>query len=109
MACELARAFSSEAPTSIPKLLPNALTISITEDPLQSPLSPNSRNSVKNSFWTFFITATILIAIILIANQFDTIIHDKKKIEDNLDIPIIGLIPRQSVSSKIGGSKDNVV
>lgn len=33
-------------------------------------------------------------AVIFVANMLDVTIRDKKKIEDNFDIPVLGVIPR---------------
>ena len=46
--------------------------------------------------------------VIFVLNQFDVVIHNKKKIEDNFDIPVLGVIPRQNVASKKSGGASNV-
>ena len=38
--------------------------------------------------------AVLSMALIFVMDMFDVIIHDKKKIEDTFDVPILGVIPR---------------
>ena len=40
------------------------------------------------------IGAVITMTFVFVMNMFDVVIHDKKKIEDTFDIPILGVIPR---------------
>ncbi len=60
----------------------------------KAPSSPNSRNVLLNTVIGVVIGMVVSMAIIFIINMFDVVIHDKKKIEDNFDIPILGVIPR---------------
>ena len=56
--------------------------------------SPNNRNVLLNTMIGVAIGAVLSMALIFVMNMFDVIIHDKKKIEDSFDIPILGVIPR---------------
>ena len=58
------------------------------------PSSPNSRNVLLNTMIGVAIGSILSMALIFVMNMFDVIIHDKKKIEDSFDIPILGVIPR---------------
>ena len=60
----------------------------------KSPTSPNSRNVLLNTVIGVIIGAVASMAFIFVLNMFDVVIHDKKKIEDTFDIPILGVIPR---------------
>ena len=79
-----------------------ASDIKIVDYPVE-PTSPDSKNVVRNALIAFIVGVVLSMIVIFAFNQFDVIIHDKKKIEDNFDIPILGVIPRQNVSSKKGG------
>ena len=56
--------------------------------------APNNRNVLLNTMIGVAIGAVLSMALIFVMNMFDVIIHDKKKIEDSFDIPILGVIPR---------------
>ena len=60
----------------------------------KAPSSPNSRNVLLNTMIGVAIGAILSMALVFVMNMFDVIIHDKKKIEDSFDIPILGVIPR---------------
>ncbi len=54
----------------------------------------NSHNVVTTALVGVFAGALLAMAVIFIINLADVTIHDKKKIEDNFDIPVLGVIPR---------------
>ena len=60
----------------------------------KTPASPNGRNVLLNTLIGVVIGAIISMAIIFVMDMFDVIIHDKKKLEDTFDTPILGVIPR---------------
>ena len=60
----------------------------------QAPAAPNSRNVLLNTAIGVVIGAVITMTFVFVMNMFDVVIHDKKKIEDTFDIPILGVIPR---------------
>jgi capsular polysaccharide biosynthesis protein len=60
----------------------------------KAPAAPNSRNVLLNTAIGVIIGAVITMTFVFVMNMFDVIIHDKKKIEDTFDIPILGVIPR---------------
>lgn len=99
LAYALACRFVEVAPNIIVEYIPNALEVSITESP-KIPSSPNSKGELKNSMIAFLIGTVISMLAIWVFNIFDIVIHDKKKIEDNFDIPVVAVIPRQDVSLK---------
>ena len=58
------------------------------------PQGPNSRRTMLNTLIGLVVGAVISMIAIFVINMFDVVIHDKKKIVDNFDIPILGVIPR---------------
>ena len=60
----------------------------------KAPSSPNSRNVLFNTMIGIAVGAVLSMALIFVMDMFDVIIHDKKKIEDTFDVPILGVIPR---------------
>ena len=65
--------------------------------PLQTPEGhphANSRKVVLNTLIGLVVGGVLALAVVFIINMYDVIIHDKKKIEDNFNIPILGVIPR---------------
>lgn len=71
----------------------------------QIPSEANSKNSVRNALIAFLVGVILTAGVVLVIALLDVTIHDKKKIEDNFDIPIIGVIPYQSIS---GGADSDV-
>lgn len=59
-----------------------------------TPNAANSRNVVLNTIIGALVGVIVSMIAIFLFNMFDVIIHDKKKIEDSFDIPVIGVIPR---------------
>lgn len=55
---------------------------------------PNSRKTVLNTIIGGAIGAILSMVAIFIYNIADVTIRDKKKLEDNFDIPVLGVIPR---------------
>ena len=80
----------------------DTLTLKILNHP--TPNEANSKNVIRNSILGFFIGALITMLIVFIIAQFDTAVHDKKKLEETFDLPIIGLIPRYDIEE----DKENV-
>ena len=81
---------SDEQVLAYPKEIVTPLTIQVPTHPT----SPNSRKLVLNTGIGAVAGAGISMVLIFILNIMDVTIHDKKKLEDNFDIPILGVIPR---------------
>ena len=58
------------------------------------PVSPNSKNILRNSLIGFIAGAILAMVVVFLTTMFDVTIRDIKKIEDNFDIPVLGIIPR---------------
>ncbi len=68
------------------------------------PQSPNSKHSMRNALIAFAIGAILSAAVILIIALSDVTIRDKKKIEDNFNIPILGVIPYHDINDDSGSN-----
>ena len=95
----LAEGLENIAPSAIKNNIRSVLSITIFESP-RLPSAPNSKNVVRNAVIAFLAGMIISAAVIWIVDMFDVVIHDKKKIEDNFDIPVLGVVPIQIVSQK---------
>lgn len=79
-------------------LVRNALLSSVFEDP-SIPTTHNSKNTVRNAIIAFAVGFIITAAVVWAQTFFDVVIRSTQKIEDNLDIPVLGVIPRHEISS----------
>jgi capsular polysaccharide biosynthesis protein len=71
------------------------IDMTMLDDPL--PGAKNSKGVVTNALIGFLVGAVVSIVVIYIVAMFDVVIHDRKKLEDNFDYPILGVIPRYEV------------
>ena len=78
-------------------LVKNALLSSVLEDP-SIPKAPNGKGTVSNALIAFVVGFVITAVIVWAYSFFDVVIRSTKKIEDNLDIPVLGVIPRHEIS-----------
>ena len=90
LADSIAYVFTQESVLAYPE---DVVTVKILQI-AKAPSSPNGRNVMVNTMIGVAIGTVISMAIIFVMDMFDVIIHDKKKIEDTFDIPILGVIPR---------------
>lgn len=75
----------------------------VTEvDAPSQPVVPNSKNEVRNAIIAFLAGMLVSAALILIIVLSDVTIRDKKKLEDNFEIPILGVIPFHDVGNTQG-------
>ena len=103
----LAEGIENTAPAAIKTSIQSVLSITIFESP-KLPTAPNSKHIARNVAVAFLAGALFAAVIVWIINVFDVVIHDKKKLEDNFDIPVLGVIPIQTLSTKSkGGSQNN--
>ncbi|MBR2465787.1 MAG: hypothetical protein IKB38_02510 [Clostridia bacterium] len=76
---------------------------------------PNSKNSARNAIIAFAAGAIATACVVLVVALSDVTIRDKKKIEDNFNIPVLGVIPYHDISvstsssDAYGGQNKNVV
>ena len=95
---DIAKAIEQEFPAVMLDKIKDALSFLTFESP-QLPKSANQKPIIRNAVLAFVAGAAITVAVIWIATVFDVCIHDKKKIEDNFDVPILGVIPRHDIAS----------
>lgn len=79
-------------------IIKNALLSSVIEDP-SIPSAPNSKGAVVKALISFVAGFVVTAAILWAYSFFDVVIRSTKKIEDNIDIPILGVIPRHEISA----------
>lgn len=93
---ELSYAISQGLETYIPiefyDYQPNAFNVTIYDHSLK-PTAPNAKDTLKSAIIGFIIGGGVSALAVLVYSAFDTVIRDKKKIEDYFDIPVISVIP----------------
>lgn len=85
------------------KIVPAAKVFAISS--IQNPLQPedsksaikNSKHEVRNAILSFMVAAVLSVVFIWVFSFFDVVIRDRKKLFDNVDVPILGVIPRHEI------------
>ena len=83
---------------------------------LQDPISPesakliakNSKHEFRNAILAFLVVGVLLAVAVWVYSFFDVIIRDKKNLSDNIDIPILGVIPKHELILVNKGDDANV-
>lgn len=88
----ISQALENYIPTEFYNYRPGVFTV-ITYDNAELPSVPNSNNAVRNAIIGFVVGAVVSAIAVWLYSAFDSVIRDKKKIEDYFDIPVIGIIP----------------
>lgn len=70
-----------------------AIKILTNEEPVL-PVAPNSKHVARNAAIAFAAGLLVTLLVIFVASRFDVVIRSREKIEENFDIPILGVIPR---------------
>ena len=105
----LAEGIENMAPAAIKTNVQSVLSITIFESP-KLPANPNSNHIIRNVAIAFLVGAFLTSVVVWLINIFDVVIRDKKKLEDNFDIPVLGVIPIQILSDKVKGeTRDNAI
>lgn len=78
------------------------LNTAVIDDPSAGAL--NDKNVVRNAILGFIAGVVLSMVAIFVHSLFDVTIRDRKKLEDEFDIPILGVIPR-FVSDEEGAKK----
>ncbi len=92
----IATAISKRIESDLPESLPydsKYIRTRIT-NPAVPAISPDSKHTVRNTLIGFAAGAVLSMVAIFVCAIFDVTIRDKKKIEDNFDIPVLGVIPK---------------
>lgn len=90
IADSIAKVFEESEFLAYPK---DVVSVKTIQEP-KIPTSANSRKLVLNTFIGLAVGAVLSMATVFVINMYDVVIHDKKKLEDNFDMPILGVIPR---------------
>ena len=98
MAYAMTVAVMSTCEENITEFIPNSSNVTVVDYP-ERPGSPNSKNVLRNAVIGFIGGALISMIAIFIFNLLDVTIRDRKKIEDNFDLPILGVIPRHDLNT----------
>ena len=90
----------SEDPTELPAInsyVPHSSAdLELYRTPIL-PSTPNDKNVARNAVIGFFAAAVVATAGVVVAGLLDVTIRDKKKLESHLDVPVLGVIPRNEV------------
>ena len=57
----------------------------------------NDKNLARNTVIGFLVGVVISMVAIYLYSILDVVVRDKKRLEDNLDVPVLGVIPRIEV------------
>ena len=91
------------AVTQMKEIVPTAKRFEITS--VQDPLQPedeksstqNSKHEMRNAVLSFMVAAVMSVVCVWVFSFFDVTIRDRKKLIDNVDVPILGVIPKHEV------------
>ena len=75
------------------------ITMSRYEDPELG--TKNDKGVLTNLLIGFLVGAVVSMVVIYVMTIFDVVIHDRKKLEDNFDLPVLGVIPRYDIEDQI--------
>ena len=99
LSCEIATAIEDKAYVEISKRIPNSLRLLAPQSPTIAK-APDSKGTIKNAAIFFAIGAAVAIVLVWVLNLLDVTIHNKKKLVDTFDIPVLAVIPRHVIHSK---------
>ena len=99
LSAAVAQIICDELPTKIAEL-PQAAKVKCFTPNVST--SPDGKGTVKNALVGFVIGMVLSLAVIFVVMQFDVTIRSKKKLEENFDLPILGVIPRIDADAKAG-------
>ncbi len=92
----ISNALANEISDTLPEILPyrdSVIASTIIDNPMIA-VSPNSKHVLRNTVIGVLGGAVIAMIAIFIYSVFDVTIREKKDLEDNFDIPVLGVIPR---------------
>ncbi len=88
---------SKEINDSLYQYLPyDNITTKISEHARISSVA-NSKNTVRNTIIAAVVGAVLIMVVLFVLSVLDVVVRDRKKLEDNFDIPILGVIPRHEI------------
>ena len=75
-----------------------AINIEKIDDPAV-PVNKDSKNIVRNGVIGFAAGLFLSLVLVFMANRFDVVIRSRDKIEENFDLPILGVVPRYEIEN----------
>ena len=114
LACVVAKAVHNNAVDNIGKIVPSAKVFALSpiEDPIEpeayKAVSKNSNHEFRNALLAFLIGAVLSVVAIWVFSFFDVVIRDKKNLADNIDVPVLGVIPKHDLPITTKGENTNV-
>jgi capsular polysaccharide biosynthesis protein len=82
----------------LPERLPypsGVVTLNIVQNASQADaMIKNDKNLMRNTVIGFMVGVVLSMVAIYLYSVLDIVVRDKKKLEDNLDLPVLGVIPR---------------
>lgn len=82
------------------EIIKNNLNASVfTRPKVANEIKANDKNVVRNAVIAFLAGFILSTVCVWLFSSFDVVIRSAKKIEEDLDIPVIGIIPRHDVNS----------
>ena len=88
----IAQALENQIPEEFDDLLPSTFEV-FPYTPSFFRDVPNSKGTVKNALLGFVAGAAVSVIAVWLYSIFDVTVKTKKKIEDNFDFPVLGVIP----------------
>ena len=96
----LADMISKEINDSLYQYLPyDNITTKISEHARISSVA-NNKNTVRNTIIAAAVGAILVMVVLFVIFILDVVVRDRKKLEDNFDIPILGVIPRHEIEEE---------
>ena len=92
---------NSEKPL-IMALVPHTAHLLLYKAPVQ-PTAPNSRNIMRNVALAVIVGAFVTVCAIIAISLLDVVVHDKKKLENGLNVPVLAVITKYDAVTKMEG------
>ena len=106
LAYALAATMADCAPDHISGVYPYSVKVTVVEEPRVA-LTANGKGTVRNVVIGFAGGLIVSLLAIFVMARLDVVIHDRKKIEDAFDIPVLGVIPRISAGTSSSASANH--
>jgi capsular polysaccharide biosynthesis protein len=99
LSLNIAKAYAGIVPADVMTMYKN-VEVEIRNTPRTG--EANSRGTVRNTIIGFLGGAILAVIGVFVFSMLDVTVHDRKKIEENFDLPVLGVIPKvdNPVSSK---------
>ena len=92
----------SIAAGKLEEIIQNSHASSVFTNPQDAEsIKANSKNTVRNAIIAFFVGVILAAVCIWIFASFDVTIRSAKKIEDHIDVPVLGVIPRHDIATSL--------